>query len=49
MRLDRCFYLGAYNWLANRIYCNPDPKKILLLFPLLQENKRKLTTEVFIR
>ena len=34
------------DWFAKRTYCSPVQKKILLLFPLLQENKRNLTKEI---
>ena len=35
------------NWLANRTYCSPDPTKLVLLIPIIAENKRKLTKEIF--
>ena len=38
------------DWLANRTYSSPQPKKILLLFPLLQKkkiNKKKVANEIF--
>ena len=34
---------GEAGCFANRTYCSPDPKKISLLSPLLQQNKRKFT------
>ena len=34
------------DWLANRTYCSPDPKKILLLSTLLQEELEKVQNRV---
>ena len=40
-------YQRTENWLANRTYCSLDPTKIVLLVPIIAENKRKLTKEIF--